>query len=859
MNEQAKEIEKEQKLLLAQEERLISGDHQKPPQEVKDGRTKELEKEQKLLLSQDGVREESLARAARDASSPEEGMQSVKDLGAMLASQERRNTAAAANVKEPTKRRPSPPPGQPPSVPRKRDDLQKLCQEKLERALDSNYDPVIGKAKGKSTSAGAASATSSLQPQISAPGAFAVAGINSSSNNTGDDNDALSQTFEEAQTTTVTSDDGINNCTPPSNPIPPTPLVATLASEPRVGQSPRDIPNIPAPQEFAVEVKALEEEGKQAKKTAMILAVLVFVIVIVVMALGLAGVFQKDATGGPSTDSSGSPSTEGEEPEASETVISAPISALQKIQQRGVLGCTLLPYEKAGWQFTDKATGERQGLFISMCEAIAAAALGNMSLVNYTTISSFSAMFQDLMYNDDIDILSIGITHTMEREVNESSIDAGLAFSQPYFYPGVGLGGDPFFVDCAGNNFKNYAECRGLNICAVDSTALLSKLISARQLTLTFSTEEIYDSFLNGTCNVIAGSHLFLASTVRDILYERGYQGEFSVGDFSLEKEPLTVVTTTEDPVFSDFVNVVVESLFVAEIHNITQQSADLFSETTVFGEDYRHMFQHAIQANGNMAEIFEKCMGPYGLKRTLGNVNNGTTGLLTTSPLGDVTELRMETAIGPTLQSILDRGKLRCAVADQGPGLSTLDADTWTGMNIEFCRALAAAIFGDGGDTTVELVGMESISDGFVLLSMDQVDVSAGALWNLENDVREPSTGVGFSFSSPYYYGPGDENACLATRQDDHQWTAFVDWTVAATVLAEERNVTQRTFHDMPQVNLFGPTFTRMFRSIILAVGNYQEIYDRTLEPFVTRGGRNLINAGPHYGPQVYALPGMI
>ena len=98
-----------------------------------------------------------------------------------------------------------------------------------------------------------------------------------------------------------------------------------------------------------------------------------------------------------------------------------------------------------------------------------------------------------------------------------------------------------------------------------------------------------------------------------------------------------------------------------------------------------------------------------------------------------------------------------------------------------------------------------------------------------------------------------------MASRQEDHQWTTFIRWTVAATIYGEENNITQRTFHDMPEVGLFGQDFSRMFRSVLLAVGNYGELYNRTVEPYIHRGERNVMNTGPHFGPQGYALPGMV
>lgn len=92
-----------------------------------------------------------------------------------------------------------------------------------------------------------------------------------------------------------------------------------------------------------------------------------------------------------------------------------------------------------------------------------------------------------------------------------------------------------------------------------------------------------------------------------------------------------------------------------------------------------------------------------------------------------------------------------------------------------------------------------------------------------------------------------------MATRQDDHQWSSFVYWLVSATFHAEENGIDQGSSNEMPVTNLFGPNLSRMFRDAILAVGNYGEIYNRTLEAIVPRSGRNLLNVNP-VGPQFYA-----
>ena len=49
------------------------------------------------------------------------------------------------------------------------------------------------------------------------------------------------------------------------------------------------------------------------------------------------------------------------------------------------------------------------------------------------------------------------------------------------------------------------------------------------------------------------------------------------------------------------------------------------------------------------------------------------------------------------TLQEVRDRGTLRCGVNDAVPGFGFLQPDgTFAGFDVDFCRAIAAAVFGD-------------------------------------------------------------------------------------------------------------------------------------------------------------------
>ena len=52
---------------------------------------------------------------------------------------------------------------------------------------------------------------------------------------------------------------------------------------------------------------------------------------------------------------------------------------------------------------------------------------------------------------------------------------------------------------------------------------------------------------------------------------------------------------------------------------------------------------------------------------------------------------------IGPTLEAVKTRGFLQCGVNTGLPGFAVADAKgKWTGMDVEVCRAVAAAVLGD-------------------------------------------------------------------------------------------------------------------------------------------------------------------
>jgi len=327
------------------------------------------------------------------------------------------------------------------------------------------------------------------------------------------------------------------------------------------------------------------------------------------------------------------------------------------------------------------------------------------------------------------------------------------------------------------------------------------------------------------------------------------------------------MVTRSGDPEFSDLVNWVFQSLLYAEARNVTMETADTFIETgEVFGEQYTDMFRNALGAVGNYAEIYDRHLQSISPRLKINMLNNGETGLLYSYPFGSITTIGPGPIEDGVIESIIQRGFLRCGIPLRTNQSATEDTQgTSTGtderveLDIEFCKAISSSILQRTPDNvSFESYSPDNNSNISQALKDGDIDVYAGGQVDMNSDVRRP----GSSFSKPYFYNnprgdnPMDGKAfSLVTKEDDTQWTNFVNWVVMATIYAEENNIVQTTSNEMPLVSLFGPELDRMMRDTILAVGNYGEMYQRVLGQNATRVGRNMLNVSP-YGPQMYPLP---
>jgi general L-amino acid transport system substrate-binding protein len=105
----------------------------------------------------------------------------------------------------------------------------------------------------------------------------------------------------------------------------------------------------------------------------------------------------------------------------------------------------------------------------------------------------------------------------------------------------------------------------------------------------------------------------------------------------------------------------------------------------------------------------------------------------------------------GKTLDAVRQRGLVTCGVSTGVAGFSAADSQgNWTGLDVDVCRAVAAAVLGDGNK--VKFVPLTSQAR-FTALQSGEIDIlSRNTTWSL---TRDASLGIVFT-GVTYYDGQG-------------------------------------------------------------------------------------------------------
>jgi general L-amino acid transport system substrate-binding protein len=120
---------------------------------------------------------------------------------------------------------------------------------------------------------------------------------------------------------------------------------------------------------------------------------------------------------------------------------------------------------------------------------------------------------------------------------------------------------------------------------------------------------------------------------------------------------------------------------------------------------------------------------------------------LATAFAFATVLAFGMQAAGAQTLKAVKDRGQLVCGANGSLAGFGIPDPQgNWTGFDVDFCRAIAAAIFND--PTKVKFVPLTA-ANRFTALQSGEIDVLArNTTWTMSRD-----TTLGIDFAAVNYY----------------------------------------------------------------------------------------------------------
>ncbi len=152
----------------------------------------------------------------------------------------------------------------------------------------------------------------------------------------------------------------------------------------------------------------------------------------------------------------------------------------------------------------------------------------------------------------------------------------------------------------------------------------------------------------------------------------------------------------------------------------------------------------------------------------------------------------------GERLQAVLDRGQVICGVHGTFQGFGFVESDgSWTGFDVDFCRAWAAALFNDAN--AVEFRGL-SAQERFTALQSGEVDVlSRNSTWTFGRDAE-----LGLTFGPVTFY---DGQAIMARKDIVSDPAAGLEALEGANVCVQSGTTTELNLTD--QFRAAGVNFT--------------------------------------------------
>ncbi|HET9498386.1 MAG TPA: amino acid ABC transporter substrate-binding protein [Candidatus Limnocylindria bacterium] len=317
-------------------------------------------------------------------------------------------------------------------------------------------------------------------------------------------------------------------------------------------------------------------------------------------------------------ESSPSPSPSGE-PSAGESASAVPTPApppaegrLAEVLDRGMLVCGIngsLP----GFSFLDSASGETTGFDADFCRAVAAAVLGDPTLVEFRALNADAR--GPALQSQEIDVLIRNTTWTVSRDT-----DWGL-FAPTTFYDGQGM------MVRAADGISSLADLEGATICVQTGTTTelnLADVLGSEGIDFTplpfGEIEQTYSAYDEGSCDAVTSDRSQLIAQRTTL----SNSDDHVILEEVMSKEPLGPVVPHGDEAWFNIVKWVVFATIEAEERGITQDNvADMVGSdnlviSRLLGAEgdlglglEPDWVVDVITAVGNYGEIYERNLGP--------------------------------------------------------------------------------------------------------------------------------------------------------------------------------------------------------------------------------------------------------
>jgi len=312
---------------------------------------------------------------------------------------------------------------------------------------------------------------------------------------------------------------------------------------------------------------------------------------------------------------------------------------LETIRARGYLLCGIGEPQPG---FSNVGSGgERSGLDVEFCSALAAAVFGSKDAVKFWPLSA-NDRFKALQ-SGDVDVLARGATWTLSRDT-----ELGARFTGVLFYDGQG------FLTRRGNAVASALELSGASICALPGAMGeqgVAGFFGAQRMRYQIVAHENWDDLVKaynaGSCTVLTGDVSLLA-VARSKL--KGGAGDHIILPELITKEPLGPAVRQDDPQWFAVVRWTLMALIEAEELGLNSGNVDAQRAATDPGIRRflgleanlgqalglpRDWAYQVVKNVGNYGEIFDRSVGMKSDLKLARGLNNSWTkgGLMYSMP----------------------------------------------------------------------------------------------------------------------------------------------------------------------------------------------------------------------------------